>query len=90
LLQFAVQFSHAFDEHKFSSFSTENTIYNDKQDTNCAVFHDKIFSPAVDFSVTLSFSEYVVSKEKLYSTIAQNSSRKPHFKLSRAPPILLL
>ena len=88
MLPFAVQFTHAFEKYEFSGFSTENTIYNDLQDTNCTVYHDKI-GPAVDFSVNLLFSEYVAIEEKLYSSVDQNSSKRPHFKSSRAPPFLL-
>ena len=90
MLPFAVQFTHAFEKHEFLGFCTENTIYNDSQRTNCAVFHDKIFGPAVDFSFNLLFSEYVVIEERLYSSVDNNSTRKPHFKSSRAPPFLLL
>ena len=90
MLPFAIQFSHAFENHDVSDFNIENKIITSTQETNCAVYHDKFHGPAVQFSSNIIFSKNILIVGKEYSKEDQNSSRKPILKSSRAPPSLLL
>ena len=90
LLPFAVQFSHAFDEHNYSICHAENRLHIDKHEINCTVLHYKINYNTIIFSSNFLISKNQILDESIFTSESQISSLKIRFGLSRAPPIFML
>lgn len=89
LLQFAIQFVHAFENHQHKVCHAQNKVHIDKHEIDCAVFHYKINHNSIELSSSFLIAENHVIVGKIYSTENQISSVKLQFKSSRAPPSLL-
>jgi hypothetical protein len=89
LLQFAIQFVHAFENHQQEVCHAQNKVHIDKHEIDCSVFHYKINNNTVAFSSNISIVSTTINEEKIYSNEEKNTSERLHFKSSRAPPLLL-
>ena len=89
LLQFVIQFTHAFENHQHEVCHAQNKVHIDKHEIDCAVFHYKINNNTISFSSNLSIVSITLNEKNIYSTEEKNASVNLHFKSSRAPPSLL-
>lgn len=90
LLPFAVQFIHSFSTHEQSFCHAQNKAHFDTHEFDCAVFHFKINTNTVDFSLLVLKNHIFKIEEKITSVENQISSIKLELTSSRAPPYLFI
>jgi hypothetical protein len=83
LLQFAIQFVHAFENHQHVVCHAQNKVHIDKHEIDCSVLHYKINNNTVAFSSNLSIVSTTIDEEKIYSNEDKNTSEKLLFKSTK-------
>lgn len=87
LLQFAIQFAHAFENHKHNVCSFSSETHFDTHINDCDVFHYKINHNSYQVSSLSSASDITFSKEKNFGVANFTNTYNFHFKLGRSPPV---
>lgn len=90
LLPFAVQFSHAFEKHEHSVCEAQNKTHFDSHEVDCSVFHFKINTDTVEFTLTKYLAQNILIEEKKTSFKSIIATANIYYKSLRAPPYFIV
>ena len=86
MLQFSIQFAHAFENHKHNACPDQHETHFGTHKNDCDVFHYKINHVSYKITSFLLDDEQVVLKENIFGAPNFTQTFNVHFKLGRSPP----